>query len=90
MLSLAVLLVLVPMPVLLLALLAMAMQVLAVFALMPEMPTLVLQAVLIAMIFEYKTWRSAKLRAWLAGERWRSTWNQSLKIGTLILSITKR
>jgi hypothetical protein len=34
--------------------------VLAVFALMPEMPTLVLQAVLTATIFEYKTWRSAK------------------------------
>ena len=50
---LAMLLVLIPMPVLLLMLmLAMAMQVLAVFALMPEMPGLVLQAVLAAMIFE--------------------------------------
>ena len=57
---LAMLLVLIPMPVLLLALLVMAMQVLAVFALMPEMPGLVLPAVLTAMIFEYKTWRSAK------------------------------
>ena len=57
---LAVLLVLMPMPVLLLALLAMAMQVSAVFALMPEMPDLVLPAVLTATIFEYKTWRSAK------------------------------
>ena len=52
---LAMLLVLVPMPVLLLVLmLAMAMQVLAVFALMPEMPGLVLPAVLTTMIFEYK------------------------------------
>ena len=51
---------LMPMPVLLLALLVMAMQVLAVFALMPEMLALVLPAVLTAMIFEYKTWRSAK------------------------------
>ena len=53
---LAVLLVLMPMPVLLLMLmLVMAMQVLAVFTLMPEMPSLVLPAALTAMIFEYKT-----------------------------------
>ena len=52
---LAVLLVLIPMPVLLLALLVMTLQVLAVFALMPEMLVLVLPAVLTTMIFEYKT-----------------------------------